>query len=104
MIDNRGKTDYSFAESAAAAGWATLSYDRLGVGRSAHPDGTQVVQIPYEIAQSVSIAQMLRDGKVGNGVPGFETVVGVGHCESVPARIPVHTVLGSRKRRGEKPS
>jgi hypothetical protein len=73
-------TDYSFAESAAAAGWATLSYDRLGVGRSAHPDGTQVVQIPYEIAQSTAIAKSLRDGSFGNGVPGFNKVVGVGHC------------------------
>ena len=75
-------TDYSFAESAAAAGWATLSYDRLGVGRSAHPNATQVVQISYEIAQSTAIAQMLRDGSVGNGVPGFSKVVGVGHCTS----------------------
>jgi hypothetical protein len=75
-------TDYSFAESAAAAGWATLSYDRLGVGRSAHPDGTQVVQISYEIAQSTAIAKMLRDGSIGNGVPGFSKVVGVGHCTS----------------------
>ena len=75
-----GRTDNSFAESAAAAGWATLSYDRLGVGRSAHPDGTQVVQIPYEIAQSEVIAGKLRDGSLGNGVPGFDKVVGVGHC------------------------
>lgn len=74
-----GKTDNSFAESAAAAGWATLSYDRLGVGRSAHPDGIQVVQISYEIAQSVNIAGQLRDGSFGNGVPQFSNVVGVGH-------------------------
>lgn len=40
----------SFANAAAVAGWATLSYDRLGTGRSAHPDGTNVVQIGYEIA------------------------------------------------------
>jgi pimeloyl-ACP methyl ester carboxylesterase len=72
-------TDYSFAESAAAAGWATLSYDRLGVGRSAHPDGTQVVQVAYEIAQSTAIAKSLRDGSIGNGIPQFNKVVGVGH-------------------------
>ncbi len=32
-----GKTDNSFVESAAEAGWATLSYDRLGVGNSLIP-------------------------------------------------------------------
>ena len=83
LIIDSGKTDYSFAESAAAAGWATLSYDRLGVGRSDHPDGTQIVQIPYEIAQSVAIAGKLRDGTLGNGVPAFNKVVGVGHCKSL---------------------
>ena len=58
---------------------ATLSYDRLGVGQSDHPDGIQVVQINYEIAQSVAIASLLRSGQLGNGVPTFSTVVGVGH-------------------------
>jgi pimeloyl-ACP methyl ester carboxylesterase len=58
---------------------ATLSYDRLGVGNSSHPDGIQTVQQPYEIAESVTIAGKLRDGSIGNGVPTFSTVVGVGH-------------------------
>ncbi|WWD16467.1 hypothetical protein CI109_100893 [Kwoniella shandongensis] len=73
-----GKTDNSFAESAAAAGWATLSYDRLGVGRSAKPDGTNVVQIALETAQSIVIAEKLREGSL-DSVGSFETVVGVGH-------------------------
>jgi hypothetical protein len=58
---------------------ATLSYDRLGVGNSSHPDGIQVVQEPFEIAQAISISKMLKDGSIGNGVPTFSTVVGVGH-------------------------
>ena len=57
---------------------ATLSYDRLGVGRSAHPDGIQVVQISYEIAEFAAIAGMLRAGSFA-GIPAFSTVVGVGH-------------------------
>ena len=57
---------------------ATLSYDRLGVGRSAHPDGIQVVQISYEIAEFAAIARMLRAGSF-SGIPAFSTVVGVGH-------------------------
>nr|XP_019050435.1 hypothetical protein I302_00867 [Kwoniella bestiolae CBS 10118]OCF29365.1 hypothetical protein I302_00867 [Kwoniella bestiolae CBS 10118] len=69
---------YSFAENAAAAGWATLSYDRLGVGRSAKPDGTNVVQAAFEIAQSVAIAQKHRDGTL-SGVGKIDKIVGIGH-------------------------
>lgn len=57
---------------------ATLSYDRLGVGRSSHPDGIQTVQINYEIAQSIGIAQALRNGYLSD-LGKFTTVVGVGH-------------------------
>jgi hypothetical protein len=58
---------------------ATLSYDRLGVGRSDHPDGIQTVQSAFETAQLVQIASKLRDGSLGNGVPAFSKVVGLGH-------------------------
>jgi len=57
---------------------ATLSYDRLGVGKSAHPNGIQTVQINYEIAQSIAIAEHLRSGSFPN-IPAFDTIVGVGH-------------------------
>ena len=57
---------------------ATLSYDRLGVGRSAHPDGVQVVQSPYELAQAVTIGEMIRAGSFNN-VPAYDTVVSIGH-------------------------
>ncbi|OCF75053.1 hypothetical protein I204_03901 [Kwoniella mangroviensis CBS 8886] len=69
---------YSFAENAAANGWAALSYDRLGVGRSAHPDGTNTVQMPFEIQQSISIASAFREGKLGD-IGKFETIIGIGH-------------------------
>ncbi|WVF65825.1 hypothetical protein IAT40_000562 [Kwoniella sp. CBS 6097] len=73
-----GSYDYSFAESAAAAGWATLSYDRLGVGHSAKPDGTNIVQNPFEMAQAIAIAEQLRQG--GPPVAGTHSkIVGVGH-------------------------
>ncbi|WVQ64968.1 uncharacterized protein L199_003138 [Kwoniella botswanensis] len=69
---------YSFAENAAANGWATLSYDRLGVGRSAHPDGSDIVQMPLEIQQSISIADALREGSLGD-IGSFDRIVGIGH-------------------------
>lgn len=34
---------YSYVDVASAAGYATLSYDQLGVGNSDHPDPIQVV-------------------------------------------------------------
>ena len=57
---------------------ATLAYDRLGIGQSAHPDGIDVVQSTYEAAQSIVIASMLRAGQF-SGIPSFDTVVGIGH-------------------------
>ncbi|KAK4688823.1 hypothetical protein P7C73_g1273, partial [Tremellales sp. Uapishka_1] len=73
-----GVTDNSFAQSAAEAGWSTLSYDRLGVGRSAKPDGTNIVQANYEISESIAIGEMVRAGTLGD-IGAFSTVVGVGH-------------------------
>lgn len=69
----------SFANAAAEAGWATLSYDRLGTGQSAHPDGTSVVQTGYEIAQSIAISKRLREGTLSENVPSHQYVVGIGH-------------------------
>jgi hypothetical protein len=57
---------------------ATLSYDRLGVGKSAHPNGIQTVQINYEIAQSIAIANKLRSGSFPN-IASFSNLVGIGH-------------------------
>lgn len=48
------------------------------MGRSAHPNGIQTVQISYEIAQAVSIAQNLRSGGF-QGIQPFDTIVGIGH-------------------------
>ncbi|WWC68591.1 uncharacterized protein I206_102521 [Kwoniella pini CBS 10737] len=76
QLDN--SPNNSFAESAAQAGWSTLSYDRLGVGRSAKPDGTNIVQIPFEIAQSVSIAKSIRSGNLSD-IGKFDKIIGVGH-------------------------
>jgi len=58
---------------------ATLSYDRLGVGNSSHPDGINVVQQDYEVAESIGIAEALRNGYLSD-LGSFSTVVGVGHC------------------------
>ncbi|KAJ5915480.1 Alpha/Beta hydrolase protein [Penicillium verhagenii] len=70
-------TGYSYIDAATEAGYATLSYDQLGVGNSAHPDPIQVVQANSQVAVTHALAQLLRNAKIGNY--SFENVVGVGH-------------------------
>ncbi|KAL9599936.1 MAG: hypothetical protein Q9219_003498 [cf. Caloplaca sp. 3 TL-2023] len=68
--------DYSHVDAAAAAGYATLAYNRLGVGRSDHPDPIQVVQSPADVEILHELTQLLRAGKIGSR--SFKNVIGVG--------------------------
>ncbi|PHH89930.1 hypothetical protein CDD83_4937 [Cordyceps sp. RAO-2017] len=68
---------YSYVDAAAAAGYATLSYDQLGVGNSDHPDPIQVVQATSQVAVAHELAGLLRHASLGGF--DFSTVVGVGH-------------------------
>ena len=68
---------YSYVDAAAAAGYATFSYDRLGTGLSDHPDPNQVVQAALQVEIGHILIQGLRKTRVqGKGV---EKVVAVGH-------------------------
>jgi pimeloyl-ACP methyl ester carboxylesterase len=83
---------YSYVDTAAAAGYATLSYDRLGSGLSDHPDPVQIVQLPIQIEIAHLLVQKLRRGEIGGRT--FEKVAGVGHSlgsaitQSVAAKYP----------------
>lgn len=68
---------YSYIDAAVAAGYATFSYDRIGVGRSEHPDPNQVVQGPIQVEIAHALVTLLRDSKIGP--VSFKKVVGVGH-------------------------
>lgn len=68
---------YSYVDVATAAGYATLSYDQLGVGDSDHPDPVQVVQAASQVAITHGLVELLRGGKLGGF--DFDQVVGVGH-------------------------
>ncbi|KAJ5720783.1 uncharacterized protein N7483_008717 [Penicillium malachiteum] len=70
-------TGHSYIDAATEAGYATLSYDQLGVGNSDHPDPIQTVQATSQVAVTHALAQLLHDSKIGNYK--FENVVGVGH-------------------------
>ncbi|KAI4157565.1 MAG: hypothetical protein LQ342_008187 [Letrouitia transgressa] len=68
---------YSYVDAAAAAGYATFIYDRLGTGLSDHPDPNQVVQAALQVEIAHALIQGLRKVRVqGKGV---QKVVGVGH-------------------------
>ena len=67
---------YSYVDAAAARGYATFSYDRLGVGKSEHPDPIQIVQAPIQVEVAHRLVQLLRSGLGGYA---FKKVVGVGH-------------------------
>ncbi|OTA97026.1 hypothetical protein M434DRAFT_392208 [Hypoxylon sp. CO27-5] len=68
---------YSYVDVASAAGYATLSYDQLGVGNSDHPDPIQVVQATAQVAVTHALVGLLRNAKLGGY--RFDKVVGVGH-------------------------
>ncbi|KAI3326076.1 Alpha/Beta hydrolase protein [Xylariaceae sp. AK1471] len=68
---------YSYVDVASAAGYATLSYDQLGVGISDHPDPIQVVQATAQVAVTHELVGLLRNAKLGGY--RFDKVVGVAH-------------------------
>jgi pimeloyl-ACP methyl ester carboxylesterase len=64
-------TQYSYVAHANAAGFATLALDRIGIGRSSHPNGL-LVTINTDAATTHQAIQAMRHD-------GFRTVVLVGH-------------------------
>jgi hypothetical protein len=67
----------SYLDAAAAAGYATFSYDRLGVGASDHPNPIQVVQSELQVEIAHQLILSLRNGSIGGN--SFTKVVGIGH-------------------------
>lgn len=83
---------YSYVDAAAAAGYSTFFYDRLGTGASSHPDPIQVVQGPLEVVIANNLIALLRNGTFASTT--FTHVVGTGHSfgseitEAVTANYP----------------
>lgn len=68
---------YSYIDAAANQGYATFSYDRLGTGKSDHPDPKQIVQGPLQVDLAHVLVQKIKAASVG-GIQ-FTNVVRVGH-------------------------
>lgn len=64
---------HSYVEAALKAGYSILTYDRLGVGQSDHPDAYEVVQAPLEVEILRQLTLMARNGTLydfaGNARP-----------------------------------
>ncbi|KAF2482664.1 hypothetical protein BDY17DRAFT_251478 [Neohortaea acidophila] len=71
--------NYSYTNVAVGTyGFATLAYDRLGIGESQHGDPLNFVQSWIQMATLESLSNMLREGSI-QGIPKFEKVLHVGH-------------------------
>ncbi|KZT28741.1 alpha beta-hydrolase [Neolentinus lepideus HHB14362 ss-1] len=70
--------EYSYVSAAAAAGYTTFRYDRLGTGLSDHPNDTyNVVQASTDLAIATKLLDMLKQGEIGG--QQFDKVIGIGH-------------------------
>ncbi|KAJ2916917.1 hypothetical protein MD484_g3486, partial [Candolleomyces efflorescens] len=74
-LGGRG-SKYNYVEAALKAGRAILVYDRLGVGKSAKPDGISKVQTATEVEIAAQLAKYLRGNPQGHN---FSRVIGIGH-------------------------
>lgn len=72
----------SYVDAAAAAGYATFSYDRIGSGQSDRPDPIQVVQGSLQVEIMHQLVEGLRTGAIGGHA--YETVISVSHSLGCP--------------------
>jgi pimeloyl-ACP methyl ester carboxylesterase len=56
------RENQSYVEAALRTGYSILTYDRLGVGQSDHPDAYNVVQAPLELEILRQLTLMARNG------------------------------------------
>lgn len=71
--------NYSYTDSALAAGYSTLAWDRLGCGNSTIADPYTQVQTAVELAILNELTTLLRQGKLDSCVPVPSKVIHVGH-------------------------
>ncbi|CEL52521.1 hypothetical protein RSOLAG1IB_05725 [Rhizoctonia solani AG-1 IB] len=80
--------EYNFIEAANKAGYAVLTYDRLGVGQSDKPDGIDVVQSSTEVEILHQIIQKARASKKYSKLLGIGHSFGAMQLTGIAARYP----------------
>ncbi|KAM0708336.1 hypothetical protein Q7P35_004987 [Cladosporium inversicolor] len=74
---NAGNYSYS-AVATDKYGYATFSWDRLGIGMSSHGDPVQEIQTALEVDALRALTEALRDGCV-DGVDDYDKFIHAGH-------------------------
>lgn len=71
--------NYSYVNRAVEeAGYATFSYDRLGIGMSSHGEPVNEIQTQLEVIALKTLTDMVRAGQI-EGVPAFKRIIHIGH-------------------------
>jgi pimeloyl-ACP methyl ester carboxylesterase len=70
---------YSLADAAGAAGYATLAIDRLGTGRSTIPSSSTVVTYAAQVSTVDQVAAALHTNPHQEIGTAYATVIGLGH-------------------------
>jgi len=71
--------NYSYVNTALAAGYSTLAIDRLGIGNSSHGDPFNEIQAQAEVEALNAITLKLRDGSISEIGASYKKVIHVGH-------------------------
>ncbi|ETN46236.1 uncharacterized protein HMPREF1541_00420 [Cyphellophora europaea CBS 101466] len=71
--------NYSYVEQALAAGYSTLSHDRLGIGQSARADPIQDIQASLEVSALIALTKLLQNGGISGVSETYSKVIHVGH-------------------------
>ena len=76
---NYNNYNYSYVNSALAAGYSTLAIDRLGIGNSSHGDPFNEIQAQAEVEALNEITKKLRSGSIPEIKTPYKKVIHVGH-------------------------
>ncbi|KAF2034324.1 alpha/beta-hydrolase [Setomelanomma holmii] len=71
--------NYSYVNTALAAGYSTLAIDRLGIGNSSHGDPFNEIQAQAEVEALNAVTLKLRSGEIQEISAAYEKVIHVGH-------------------------
>jgi pimeloyl-ACP methyl ester carboxylesterase len=71
--------NYSYVNTALAAGYSTLAIDRYGIGNSSHGDPFNEIQANSEVEALNEVTKKIRAGSVPEITCSYEKVIHVGH-------------------------
>lgn len=79
--------DHSYVEATLKAGFSILTYDRLGAGRSDHPDAYNVVQAPLELEVLHQLTLLARNGTMYTLAAKADGAVSAFHELTKPSKV-----------------